>query len=256
MEIFIYIILFILGIILGSFFDVLNTRGPKNESIIKPGSHCTLCKHFLAWYDLIPLFSYVFNRGKCRYCHKKVSFEYFAVELVTGLLFVLAYYLYGPNFSYELIVCILLFALCINIYISDFKFYVILDSPLVTVGALILILKWIYFGFKALILALLSGLLLFVFMLIIRNIGNFMFKRESLGGGDIKLSLVVGIVLGLRLGLCALILSTFLALPYAFFSVTLGQKKEVPFGPFIVSACTLVFVYMPKFINLLNYLFK
>lgn len=252
---FIYLFMFALGTILGSFFHVLNTRGPKNESIVKPGSYCTYCKHALAWYDLIPLLSYLFNFGTCRYCHKRISLEYFAVELITGLSFCIAYFLYGPNLSYELIACLLIFSLCINIYISDFKYYIILDSPLVVTSVLIFALKFTFFGLKASLLGVISGFVLFVFMLMVRKIGNFMFKRESLGGGDIKLSFVVGNILGIRLGLCALILSTFLALPYAFLSVTLGQKKEVPFGPFIISACALVYVFMPKFVNLLNYLF-
>ncbi|MBQ9834644.1 MAG: prepilin peptidase [Bacilli bacterium] len=251
----VYIFLFVFGMVFGSFFHVLNTRGPKNESIITPGSYCTYCKHPLAWSDLIPLLSYLFNRGRCRYCKHKISFEYFVVELFTGLLFCLAYYLYGPSFSYDFFVCLLLFALCINIYISDFKYYIILDSPLVVTSVLIFGLKFVFFGPKASLLAVVSGLVLFGFMFLVRIIGNYMFKRESLGGGDIKLAFVIGVILGLRLGLCALILSTFLALPYAFLNTTLAQKKEVPFGPFIISACALVYVFMPKFVDLLNYLF-
>lgn len=255
MNYLVYFFLFSFGAVFGSFFHVLNTRGPKNESVISPGSFCTNCKHSLNWYDLIPLVSYLFSGGKCRYCKQKISFEYFIVELFTGLLFCLAYYLYGPYFSYELIACLLIFSLCINIYISDFKYYIILDSPLVVTSILIFVFKLAFFGFKALLLAVLSGLALFAFMLLVRKLGDFMFKRESLGGGDIKLAFVVGVILGVRLGLCALILSTFLALPYAFLNMTLGQKKEVPFGPFIISACALVYVFMPKFVNLLNYLF-
>ena len=255
MDYLIYLFLFLFGTVFGSFFHVLNTRGPKNESIIKPGSYCVSCKHPLTWYDLIPLISYLLNKGKCHYCKQKISLEYFVIELSMGLLYCLAYYLYGPWFSYELIACLLIFSLCINIYISDFKYYIILDSPLVVTSVLIFALKFTFFGLKASLLGVISGFVLFVFMLMVRKIGNFMFKRESLGGGDIKLSFVVGNILGIRLGLCALILSTFLALPYAFLSVTLGQKKEVPFGPFIISACALVYVFMPKFVNLLNYLF-
>ncbi|MBQ4583486.1 MAG: prepilin peptidase [Bacilli bacterium] len=255
MQGFVYFFLFVFGTVFGSFFHVLNTRGPMNESIIKPGSYCSDCKHALKWYDLIPLLSYLFNGGKCHYCKKKISFEYFAVEFSTGMLFCLAYYLYGPSFSYELVVCITLFSLCINIYISDFKYYIILDSPLLVTSILVMVFKIFFFDFKTLIIAIVSGLMLFTFMLLIKKIGDFAFKRESLGGGDIKLSFVVGLILGLRLGLCALILSTFLAFPYAFLNLFLGQKKEVPFGPFIISACAIIYVFLPKFVNLLNYLF-
>ena len=68
------LLLFIIGMVLSSFYMVVAMRLPNNESIIKPGSHCEYCQHPLKWYDLIPLFSYIISLGKCRYCHKKISF--------------------------------------------------------------------------------------------------------------------------------------------------------------------------------------
>ncbi len=251
-----YIFIFIFGTLFGSFYGVVGTRLPEEKSIIKPGSYCPICKHSLAWYDLIPILSYVLTLGKCRYCHKKISIFYPFIELVTGLLFCASFALYGPNITYPLIISLLLFSLTIIIFVSDFNYYIILDSPLVITSIIVFILKLVYFGYKAALLALASGLILFVAMILIKKLGDFMFKKESLGGGDIKLSFVVGLVLGLKLGLCALILSTFIALPYSLLKVYLSEKKEVPFGPFIIGACTIVFLFMPKFINLLNYLFN
>ena len=256
MTVITYLFIFIIGTVLGSFYGVVGTRLCEEKSIINPRSHCPKCKHSLAWYDLIPIFSYAFNLGRCRYCHKKISFFYPFIEIMTGTLFCIAFRLYGPNINVNLIISLLLFSLTIIIFISDFNYYIILDSPLVITSISVFILRWISNGYKKALLFVLCGLVLFLCMLLVKKIGDFLFKKESLGGGDIKLAFVVGIILGIKLGLCALILSSFLALPYALMKVYLSEKKEVPFGPFIISACTIVFLFMPKFINLLNYLFN
>lgn len=248
------IFLFILGSIFGSFFFVIGTRLPKNESIITPGSHCDSCKHELKWYDLIPIISYLINKGKCRYCKTKLSILYPLVEIATGMLFVIAFLLFG--ISYEFFAGLLVFSLLIIIFITDFKYYIILDSPLVLTSLGIFILKWYYFGSRAALLSLLAGLIMFIIIFIIKKIGDFVFKKESLGGGDVKLSFTLGVILGLRLSLVSFILSSFLALPYAMGSVYLTEKKEVPFGPFIISAATLVFIFMDKFTNLLDFFFS
>lgn len=246
--------LFILGTIFGSFFLVVGTRLPKNESLIKPGSHCEICKTPLKASDLIPILSYIFNKGRCNYCHEKISLVYPITEIGTGCAFILSYILFG--ISYEFFASLLIFSLLIIIFISDFKYYIILDSPLIITSIGVLLLKWYYFGLKPALMALLSGLIMFIIVFIIKTIGDFIFKKESLGGGDIKLSFVLGVILGVRLSLISFILSSFLALPYALGSSYLTKKNEVPFGPFIISAATIVFVYIDKFTNLLNFFFK
>ena len=243
-----YIFIFFFGTVFGSFYGVLATRLPQGKSIVKPGSFCPKCQHKLNWYDLIPILSYGITLGKCRY--------YPFIEITTGILFCTSYFLYGPKITYEFIASLLLFSLTVIIFISDFNYYIILDSPLVITSIIIFVSKIIFFDIKTALLSLLSGLILFLAMIVVKKIGDFMFKKESLGGGDIKLAFVVGIILGVRLGLCALILSTFIALPYSLLKVYLSEKKEVPFGPFIIGACTIVFLFIPKFTNLLNYLFN
>lgn len=246
--------LFILGTVFGSFFLVVGTRLPENKSILKPGSHCDNCKHELYWYDLIPIFSYAFNKGRCRYCKEKLSILYPVIELAMGFSFISSYLLFG--IGYEFFASLLIFSLLILIFITDFKYYIILDSPLIITGLGIFLLKWYYFNFKTALLALLSGIIIFIIVFMIKKIGDLLFKRESLGGGDIKLSFVLGVILGVRLSLVSFILSSFLALPYALGSVYFTQKKEVPFGPFIISAATLVFIYIDKFTNLLDFFFS
>ena len=257
MEAIIYIYIFLLGAIFGSFYRVVATRLPENKSIISPGSYCPKCKHDLKWYDLIPIISYISTLGKCRYCHKKIAVSYLITEIATGVLFLAAYIIYGSNYllDYEFIVCLILFSLNILIFISDFNYFIILDSPLVLASIIIIILDIVCYGWKYALSYIISGIILFIAMFLIKKFGDILFKRESLGGGDIKLSFIVGLVLGLRLGICAIILSTFLALPYSLLRVYLSKEKEVPFGPFIIGACTIVFLFIDKFTNLLNYLF-
>lgn len=249
----ILIILFVLGTIFGSFYYVVGSRLPKNESILSPGSHCEYCDHSLNWYELIPVVSYLIQGGKCRKCKKHIPFTYVLVEIVTGLLFAISFYLYG--LSFEFFVSLILFSLLILIFISDFKYMIILDSPLIISSMLILSLKWYYFGTKTMLLSLASGLIIFFLMFGVLKLGNLIFKKESLGGGDVKLAFVIGITLGFKLSLVALIFSSFLALPYAIAVVYFGNKKELPFGPFLVAALTIVFLFADKFADLLFYLF-
>lgn len=249
----ILIILFIIGSVFGSFFYVVGTRLPKGESIVSPGSHCENCNHSLKWYELIPIISYIIQGGKCRKCKSKISFTYTLIEIITGLLFAISFYLYG--FSYEFYACIIIFSLLMLIFITDFKYMIILDSPLIISSVLILLLKWYFFGIKTMLLSLLSGLIIFALMFAILKIGNIIFKRESLGGGDVKLSFVIGVVLGFKLSLAALILSSFLAFPYAFAVMYLGNDKELPFGPFLASSMVIIFLFMDKFSNLIYFLF-
>ena len=120
------IIVFILGLVLGSFANVCIYRMPRNLSIVKPNSHCTKCNSFIKWYDNIPILSYIFLKGKCRNCGSKISFIYPTIEFICGLLFLSMYFLFG--FSYILIpFCLLVFCLLV-ITVIDFDFQIIPDE--------------------------------------------------------------------------------------------------------------------------------
>ena len=253
MNIFYAIIFFILGSSLASFYGVVGARLPLHESIISPSSHCTKCHHKLAWYELIPVFSFLFLRGKCKHCHTKLSIADPLLELFTGLCFVFFYLKYG--ISYSFFMSLILISLLDLIFISDFKYMIILDSPLVISGILIFILRWIYFGITEAFLYVGYGIIMFLFMLLVGLLGSLIFKREALGGGDIKLAFIVGMAVGIPYGFIVLILSTFLALPYATFSLLTNTSKEVPFGPFIISALCIVFLFYDKFSYILQLIY-
>lgn len=247
------ILSFILGTIMGSFYLVLATRLPKGEDIVKSRSRCDNCKYVLKWYNLVPILSFIFQRGKCTKCGKKISSEHFFVEIFTGLLFFLTsiYFPLGYNYFVGLIVV----SLMIIIFISDFKYMIILDSPLIVSIILVVILKLIYFDFKTMLYSVISGLILFLVMLLIEKLGTLILKKDSLGGGDIKFAFLMGLILDLKLGIVALVLSTFLALPYALASVKVMKKHEFPYGPFLAGSLFIVFFHFDKFTNLINFLF-
>ena len=247
------ILFLVIGLFLGSFYLVLGLRLPKKEDAIFSRSHCDSCGHTLKWYNLIPIFSYIFQKGKCTFCHKKINPINIIVELATGILFMIGYIMYG--FSYEFYMYLILASLMIIIFVSDFNYMIILDSPLVISIILILILKFIYFGYKEVIFAIINGLLLFVVMYFIQFIGEKIFKRESLGGGDVKFAFIIGLTLNFQLGLITLILSTFLALPYSLACLYLTKNNEVPYGPFLVGALFIVFIFLDKFQAFINFIF-
>ena len=249
----IYFIFFI-GLVFGSFYNVVGLRLPNNESIVFPGSHCPKCNHKLAWYENIPVLSYLFLRGKCKNCEQKIDIIYPLIELLTGILFAITYYLYG--FSEEFLIGIILASLVIIIFVSDTKYMIILDSPTVISIILIFIIKWVYEGIKVSLLSLFYGLFIFGIMYLLLIIGNLLFKKESLGGGDIKLSFVAGMVLGPYLGLFYIVLGSFLAFPYAIYTIIKNKNGVLPFGPFLASAMLILFYNMDLFDKFLKTLFS
>ena len=252
----IYIIyMFVIGTIMGSFFNVIGHRLSKNESAIKPRSHCEFCGHILAWYELIPIISFLIQGGKCRKCRAKLSWWYPLIEIITGLFFVGCYLYYG--FTYNLLLALIISSVLIITCISDFNYLVILDEVLVVSSLAALVVIFLKEGFNGLIISLLSGLLMFFFMLMVKIVGDKAFKRESLGGGDIKLSLFIGLVLGYKLSFINLVLASFLALPVAFYYLVKLKDREVPFGPFLIISTFIIYIFSTQileFIDLLIYL--
>ena len=254
MNVFNGIMCFILGSVLASFYGVMACRLPLNKSIVKPRSHCDYCNHPLAFYELIPIFSYLFLKGRCSSCHQKLSKTMLITEIGLGLSFAFSYFYYG--FSYNFLISLFLFSIFDLIFITDIKYMIILDSTLLISALGIFLLEWFFYGLSFAFSRILAGIILFFFMYFVGILGKFLFKREALGGGDIKLSFLFGLVLGLSHGLIALTLSTFLALPYATFNLYSSHTNELPYGPFLISALCLVFFFYDKFSWFLDFLFQ
>lgn len=252
MNVIIAIYIFIIGTIMGSFFNVVAHRLSNNESIIKPGSHCESCQHLLKWYELIPIISFLIQGGRCRQCHTKLSWWYPLIEIITGLFYLFSYLYFGlsPDFFISLVISSVLVITCI----TDFNYLIILDEPLVIGSILIIIITLITSGLVDTLIAILSGLLLFFFMLLVKILGDKAFKRESLGGGDIKLSFFIGLSLGYKLAFVNLVLASFLTLPIAFYYLVKYKDREVPFGPFLIISNFIIFVFASPILEFIDYL--
>ncbi len=233
------ILFFITGLIFGSFYNVVGLRLPNGESIIKPGSHCPKCNHKLSWYENIPVLSYIFLKGKCKNCKQKISFIYPAIEILTAILFTANYVIFG--LTYECLIGVILSSLVSIIFVSDSKYMIINDSPLIISSLLITIIKIINNGLKEALYSISSGLLIFIIVYLLMLLGNFLFKKESLGGGDIKLSFVAGLSLGPALGIFYIVLASFLAFPYAMYISVKGDEGMLPFGPFLATSMLLLY---------------
>lgn len=233
------ILFFIAGLIFGSFYNVVGLRLPNGESIIKPGSHCPKCNHKLSWYENIPILSYIFLKGKCKNCKQKISFIYPAIEILTAILFTANYVIFG--LTYECLIGVILSSLVSIIFVSDSKYMIINDSPLIISSLLITIIKIINNGLKEALYSISSGLLIFIIVYLLMLLGNFLFKKESLGGGDIKLSFVAGLSLGPALGIFYIVLASFLAFPYAMYISVKGDEGMLPFGPFLATSMLLLY---------------
>ena len=238
MTIFISIFMFIMGTIFGSFYNVVGYRLPKGESIVFPPSHCPKCNHKLTFFELIPILSYIFQKGKCKKCHQKISLFYPIFEALTGILFVLSYLSYG--LSYELIIVLTFISMMIIIVVSDYNYLIIPDSVLIIFGSLLLIEILLINGLNAALLALLDGILAFITMFLLKKLGDFIFKKESMGGGDIKLLFLFGMVLSYPIAILSIFVGSLIGLPIAILILYKKKDHVIPFGPFLAAGATLL----------------
>jgi len=238
MKIFYSIVFFIYGAIFGSFYNVVGYRVPNKMSLIKPASHCPKCNHKLNWLDLFPIFSYLFSRGKCRYCKEKIPMFYLTFELITGILFMVCYLVFG--LSYELIIALTFVSVLICITISDINEMIIPDSVLF-LSYIIILLEKLIFDSDSVLTSILSSVVLFSFLYLIKFTADAIFKKESLGGGDVKLMFVIGLVIDYKLGILLLFLAAVMALPISIINLYKTKNHELPFGPYLAMSAIILY---------------
>lgn len=253
MGIIITIYFFVLGVVLGSFYNVVGFRLATEKSIVKPRSHCMNCGHVLAWYELIPIFSYLFLKGKCKSCGQKISVFYPTMELLSGILFALSFHYF--SFSIDLLIALSLSSYFIIICVTDLNYYIIPDSVTTFFGIVIMILNFFKFGATGAAEHLLYGLIMFVFMYALGLFGKVAFKKESLGGGDIKLLFVLGMCMPIGMSFVGVFLASFIALIPAL--VLLFKKKStvIAFGPFLLGSFLILFLSRINLDYILNVLY-
>ena len=235
------VLIFILGLIIGSFLNAVIFRLKENEQFIRGRSKCLKCKHQLKFLDLIPLFSFIFLKGKCRYCHKRISCQYPLVEVATGIIFLLGYFNIQssslPVFqSFNILVYFIFSCFLIIIFVYDLKHYLILDK--VTLTALVFALVLNFLLGKSIVNLLIAALVVagFFFLQFIVSHGKW------IGGGDIRLGLVMGAMLGWPDVLTALVLAYVIGALTGLALIVFKKKKfksQLPFGTFL-SLATLI----------------
>lgn len=249
---------FIIGLCIGSFLNVVVLRGFSGESIVLPPSHCTKCNHKLAWYDNIPLISYILLKGKCRYCNKKISIQYPIVEFSTGIIFALLYYKYSfGTFNLNFLFLTICASLCIAMTTTDFKEKVIFDGHayiLVIVGLIYNFFNFagenftkigfwafghkisIYQSFIDSILGLIGG---FGLLFLITKISKLITKRDCFGEGDAYILGALGAFFGIVNTIIILILSIFI---WGGLSIPIFLYKWVKNGEYKLFATVLLFM--------------
>lgn len=242
-ELLYYLIFFILGSVFGSFYNVLGLRLSNNESVVFPSSHCPKCNHELKWYELIPILSFIFLKGRCKECKEKISLLYPMNELFCGILFVVSYYSYG--FSLELIIALTLSSLLVLVIASDLTYMIIPDSFTIVSSLIIIVVRLLSVGVMDTLVSIGYGIISFGIMYLIMKLGTWLFKKDCMGGADIKLMFVVGLALDPLLAMLVIVIASILALPGALYAYFKNKEHMIPFGPFLVLG--LLILYFTKF---------
>ncbi len=257
MYVLIFIFIFLLGTIIGSFLNVVIYRFGTGKSISHGRSICMSCNHTLRWYELIPVFSFLIQRSRCRRCASSISHQYPLVEFGTGLVFTLIAFHFSPlllfsQFSYIFLVSFFSFIFSILIVISVYDMrHKIIPDKLVYVYAFISFLS-IFINYTSIgplfttptIMSVISGPLFalpFAFLWLVS-------RGRWMGLGDAKLVLGIGWMLGPALGLSAMMLSFWIGSIVSLFIMFFTRKKinlktEIPFAPFLIISTLIVFLF-------------
>jgi prepilin signal peptidase PulO-like enzyme (type II secretory pathway) len=232
-DLFLSIIIFIFGLVVGSFLNCVIYRFETNGNFLKGRSFCPHCKHILGWQDLIPVFSFLILRGKCRYCHQKISWQYPLVELATGVLFAFSFSVVREPISLIFYWTIISFLIVIFVY--DLKRFLIPDKiiyPAIGIAFIFNLLNSYVLNHESFLNPLISAFGAAGFFLAIILIS----RGKWMGLGDVKLAFFMGLFLGWPAISVALFSAFLLGAVIGLTLIILGKKtfeSEVPFGPFL-----------------------
>jgi leader peptidase (prepilin peptidase)/N-methyltransferase len=231
------------GLLIGSFLNVVAIRVLKKESVVFPPSHCVDCNHKLGPLDLVPVLSYLFLIGKCRYCKSPISMIYPAGELATGILFAL--FTYQLGFHSELIAGLFFVSILVVITITDLREMLIPNRIIffaMAVGAVLRVFVhtlpvWNYLAAFVIGIGILYA---------IAWISSVLLKKEGIGGGDLKLFAFIGLILGIKLTLLAIFMSSLLGTIFGLYLIIVGKydrNRYLPFGPFIAGGSMITYLW-------------
>jgi leader peptidase (prepilin peptidase)/N-methyltransferase len=232
------------GLVIGSFLNVVVARLPEGRSLWRPRSACPGCGTLIAWYDNVPLVSFILLRGRCRACGMAIARRYPIVEAATGLLFALAYLVLGPTLDF--VVAAVLLSGLVAITAIDLSHQIIPDAitlPGILVGVIANLATHRVTWIESLLGVVVGGGIFFVIILA---------SRGGMGGGDMKLGAMLGAFLGWKLGLLALLLGVLSGGVVALGLLILGRKgrkEAIPFGPFLALGGAITLLWGEKLLG-------
>lgn len=252
-----YIIVAVIGLVIGSFLNVIICRVPEKKSIVSPGSKCPNCNYELKFFDLIPVLSYILISGKCRKCKVNISPIYPIIELITALSYIVIFSEFG--LSFEFFAFAFLISILIPVFVIDYRYYIIPNGLVITglIGGGILFVVNIFQSFEyfggGILAPIIGGLSSSLILLLISILGAAIYKTDdALGLGDVKIFVVIGMFLGWRMSLVALFISVMISGAFSSILLISGKKDKkgtIPLGPFIVIGTFITMLYGSKILN-------
>lgn len=229
----------LVGLVFGSFYNVVGLRVPVGESVVTPRSHCTKCDRTLEARELIPVLSFLLQRGSCRTCDTKISFLYPSTELLTGFLFAFSFYWFG--WTTETIVALLFVSMLAIIFVSDMRYMLIPDKILLFFAVPLVVVRLFFAPLSTWWDPLAGAAIGFSLLLLIAVV-----SRGGMGGGDIKLFAVLGLVLGWKLVLLTLFLASSYGAIVGLIAKRMNKVKRgqpIPFRPFIAAGALTAYFF-------------
>jgi leader peptidase (prepilin peptidase)/N-methyltransferase len=238
------------GLVIGSFLNVVIYRLPRKMPMAWERSVCPRCQQQLRWHHNIPLLSYLVLRGRCAFCRQRISVRYPLVELLNALVFVWSYWQYG--LSLDFCVSAFLGAVLLVVFFIDLDFQIIPDVitlPGIALGIAVSLAPGGLGLIKSVTGVIVGGGSLYVIALL----GDWLFKKDSMGGGDIKLAGMLGAFLGWQKIVFVFIAAAFIGMVISIgimaFSAKFRRHRVVPFGPFLATAALIAMVYGDRIIS-------
>ncbi len=240
--------IFIIGVCIGSFLNVVILRSLSNEGFVFSRSKCPYCSNQLKWYMNIPLFSYIFLKGQCAYCKKKISLQYPLVELLTGLVFLGTFLFFG--LAYKTLFLCVIFSFFIVLSGTDFKQTVIVDIHSYILYAICLVYSTLGFNELGFLQAFLGSIFAFLFFEGICLISRLIIKQRMFGFGDSLIALSIGALFGVKNTIIVILLSFIIqslsAIPLLIKKAYLENKKKLALSYFFVFVSILSLVFIKK----------
>ncbi len=232
------VLAFVLGLVGGSFINAAVWRAHKGKNIIWARSQCIHCGHKLGFFDLIPVVSFFILGGRCRYCRKKISWQYPLVELASGL----GFYFLAARFDLDLFIWLAgIFLITVFVFVYDLK-YLLIPNGAIFLGLAGVALGLAYFKRLGSGHEFLTAILIFAFFFLLHHFS----RGRWVGGGDAKLGFFLGLWLGWPAGLTAVILAYILGAVVGLALMATKQvtlKSKIPFGPFLVTGAWLAYLW-------------